>query len=65
MQLLAIRTRIFKPRDDLVSVVMKSLRTHDIALEDHDILAISSKVVASTEARIVLLGEISPSEAAR
>ena len=65
MQLLAIRTQIFKPGDDLVSVVMKSLRTHDIALEDHDILAISSKVVASTEARIVLLGEISPSEAAR
>jgi len=65
MQLLAIRTQIFKPGDDLVSIVVKSLRTHDIALEDHDILAISSKVVASTEGRIVLLSEISPSEAAR
>jgi len=65
MQVLAIRTRIFKPRDDLVSIVVKSLRTHDIELEDHDILVISSKVVASTEERMVSLREIQPSERAR
>jgi len=65
MQVLAIRTQIFKPGDDLVSFVVKSLRERDIELKNGDILAISSKVVASAEKRIVSLREIRPSEKAR
>jgi len=65
MQVLAVRTHIFKSGDDLVSTVVKSLREHDIELKNGDILAISSKVVASTERRIVSLREIQPSEKAR
>ncbi len=65
MQVLAIRTQIFKPRDNLVSIVTKSLREHDIELEDGDILAISSKVISSAERRIISLREIQPSEKAR
>ena len=65
MQVLAVRTHVFKSGDDLVSIVVKSLREHDIELKNGDILAISSKVVASTERRIVSLREIQPSEKAR
>ena len=65
MQVLAIRTRIFKPGDDLVSIVVESLRERDIELRNGDILAISSKVVASAERRIISLREIHPSEKAK
>jgi coenzyme F420-0:L-glutamate ligase len=65
MQVLAIRTQIFKPGDDLVSIVVKSLRERAIELKNGDILAISSKVVASAEKRVVSLREIQPSEKAR
>lgn len=65
MQVLAIRTQIFKPGDNLVSVVVKYLRERNIELRDGDILAISSKAVASVEKRIVSLREIQPSKRAR
>lgn len=65
MQVLAIRTQIFKPGDDLVSIVVKSLREHGMKLRNGDVLAISSKVVASAEKRIVSLKEIQPSKKAR
>lgn len=65
MQVLAIRTQIFKPGDDLISIVVKSLQERDIELKNGDILAISSKVIASTEKRVVSLREIQPSEKAR
>lgn len=65
MQVLAIRTKIFKSGDDLVSIVVISLQAHGVELKDRDILAISSKVVASAESRIASLREIQPSEKAR
>jgi len=65
MHVLAIRTKIFKSGDDLVSIVVKSLQAHGVELKDRDILAISSKVVASVENRIVSLREIQPSEKAK
>ena len=65
MQVLAIRTQIFKPGDNLVSIVVKSLQEHYMELKNGDILAISSKAVASAEKRIVSLRGIQPSEKAR
>lgn len=65
MQVLAIRTKIFKSGDDLVSIVEESLQAHGVELKDGDVLAISSKVVASTENRIASLREIQPSKKAR
>jgi len=49
----------------LVSIVVESLRERDVELKNGDILAISSKVVASAEKRVVSLREIHPSEKAR
>lgn len=65
MQVLAIRTQIFKSGDNLVSIIVESLRGRDIELKNGDILAISSKVVASAEKRVVSLREIQPSKEAR
>jgi len=65
VQVLAIRTQIFKLGDDLVPIIVKSLRERDIELRDGDVLAISSKAISSVENRIVSLREIQPSEKAR
>jgi len=65
MQVVAIRTQIFKPGDDLVPVIIESLRERDIELRDGDVLAISSKAISSVENCIVSLREIQPSERAR
>jgi len=65
MQVLAIQTRIFKPGEDLVSVVVESLRERSTELKDGDILAISSKVVSTVDGRIVSLKEIQPSKRAK
>lgn len=61
MYVVAIRTPITKKEDDLVTIVLKSLKEHKIELEDGDILAISSKMLSS----MISLREVSPSKKAR
>lgn len=65
MHVLAIRTPIIKRGDDLVNIVLKSLKEHQVELEDGDVLAISSKMIATAERRTVSLRGVSPSEEAR
>lgn len=65
MNVLAIRTQIVKQEDDLVAIVSKSLKEHNVELEDGDILALSSKVVATAEKRVISLRGVFPSEEAR
>lgn len=65
MYALAIRTPILKRKDDLVTIVLESLKERKVELKEGDILAISSKAIAAVEARIVSLEKVFPSEEAK
>jgi len=62
--LLAVPTRIIKPHDDIVTVLLDSLDQHKLTLENEDILVIASKVIATAENRLQKLNEITPSQEA-
>lgn len=59
--LLAVPTRIIKPHDDIVTVLLDSLDRNHLTLKNEDILVIASKVIATTENRLRKLNEITPS----
>jgi len=65
MRLYAVRTRVVKPGDNLVEVVLEALREQHLKLEDNDILALASKIVAYSQGRVVALSGVKPSEKAR
>jgi coenzyme F420-0:L-glutamate ligase len=54
-----------KPSDNLVEVVLESLRAQQLSLEDNDILALASKIVSYSQGRIVKLSEVKPSAKAK
>ncbi len=64
MQLFGIRTRLIKPRDDLVKVILDAVNGQGLTIEDGDILAVASKAVATVQGRMVKLSSIRPSERA-
>ncbi len=64
VQLFAIRTRIIKPGDSLVDVILEGMEEQNVALEDGDVLAVPSKAVATAQRRVVRLNAITPSEEA-
>jgi len=65
MRLCPVRTRVVKPGDNLVEVVLEALRKQHLKLEDNDILALTSKIVAYSQGRVVTLSGVKPSEKAR
>jgi coenzyme F420-0:L-glutamate ligase len=65
MRLYAVKTRITKTGDDTVEVILQSLQEQDLKLEDNDILAVTSKIIACAEGRVVKLSDVKPSERAR
>ena len=64
MQVIALKTALIKPNDDLVAALIQAVERHGLKLNDGDILAISSKVVASTDGRIVKMKAVSVSRRA-
>jgi len=64
MQIFAIKTPLIKPKDDLVTILLQALQRGSLELENRDVLAISSKAVASADGRVVELKAISPSRRA-
>lgn len=64
MQLFKIHTGLIKPNQDIINVIIHSLDTSQINIEDNDILAITSKIVALSQGRIVKLEEVKPSDLA-
>ncbi len=64
MQIFAIKTPLIKPKDDLVTVLLEALQKESLELENRDVLAISSKAVASADGRLIELKTISPSRRA-
>ena len=65
MRLYAVKTRIIKMGEDPVEVIMKSLQEQNLQLEDNDILAVTSKIIAYAENRVARLSDIQPSEKAK
>ncbi len=64
MQLFGIRTRLIKPGDNLVKVILDAVNGQGLTIEDRDILAVASKAVATVQGRMVKLSSIKPSEGA-
>jgi len=65
MRLYAVKTRIIKTGDDTVEVILESLREQNLNLENNDVLAITSKIIACAEGRIVKLSDVKPSDRAK
>jgi len=65
LELFAVKTRVVKVGDNLVDLIVESLKAQDLRLEDKDVLAITSKIVSYSEGRIAQLGEVKPSDDAR
>jgi len=65
MRLYAVKTRIIKTDDNIVEVILESLKGQKLYLEDRDILAITSKIIAYVEGRLVKLSDVKPSDEAK
>ncbi|MEM0358943.1 MAG: coenzyme F420-0:L-glutamate ligase [Candidatus Hadarchaeales archaeon] len=64
VKLIGIRTPLVKPGDHLPSLLLRALRKAG-GLRNHDILILSSKVVATAQGRLVKLSEVKPSSRAK
>ncbi|MFQ6123480.1 MAG: coenzyme F420-0:L-glutamate ligase [Candidatus Heimdallarchaeota archaeon] len=62
--LLAIQTRLIKPLDNIIDVLMTSLGKQNITIENGDILVIASKVISTVENRFYRLTEVTVSQKA-
>lgn len=65
MRLYAVKTEIVKIGDNIVEAALKSLEKQHLQLEDNDILAVTSKIVAYAEGRVAELTDIETSDKAR
>jgi coenzyme F420-0:L-glutamate ligase/coenzyme F420-1:gamma-L-glutamate ligase len=61
MRLFAIKTPLIKPQDNLVRILLQSLRNQDLVLDNGDVVAVSSKAVAFAQGRLAKLAAIPPS----
>lgn len=65
MQVLAIKTPLIQPKDDIVNTVMEAMKTQGLEFLDGDILAVSSKIVSFAEGRLAKLSHVKPSNKAK
>jgi len=65
MQLFGIPTKMIMPGDDLVEIILEAMKSQGLELQDGDLLAVASKVVAVTENRLVRLSTVKPSKKAK
>jgi F420-0:gamma-glutamyl ligase len=64
MELYGIKTPLIKPGDNIVELLVKSMREIDFALQDGDIIVLAESAVATAENRIINLKDIKPSKKA-
>lgn len=64
MKLYAVKTKKVDICDDLVETVIEALKKQNLHLEDNDVLAFASKIVAYAEGRVARLSDVEPSEKA-
>jgi len=65
MQLFRVSTKLIKQGDNLVKIILDALDKQKLAIEDGDLLAVTSKVVATVERRLKKLSSVEPSEKAK
>jgi len=65
MQLFGVRTRLVKPNDDLVGIILEALTRQGLTIDDGDVLVFASKVVSMVQGRLARLDTISPSGEAK
>jgi coenzyme F420-0:L-glutamate ligase len=65
MRLYAVKTPTIKIGDDPVEVILQSLKEQNLQLEDNDILAVTSKIIAYAEGRVAKLSSFKPSDRAK
>jgi coenzyme F420-0:L-glutamate ligase/coenzyme F420-1:gamma-L-glutamate ligase len=65
MKLYALKTEEVKTGDNVVQVALNALKKQNLQLENNDILAFTSKIIAYAEGRLIRLDEVEPSEKAR
>lgn len=61
LELYPIKTPVIREGDDLVDIILESIDSAGLSLEDGDIIAIADKVVAISDGRVIDYREISPS----
>src|SRR3972149_10118956 len=56
---------LIRAGDDLASLILSSLSSAGVALQDQDVIVLGQKIVSKAEGRLRNLAEVSPGEAAR
>ena len=56
---------LIRPGDNLTEILLNSLQTAKVNLEDGDILVLAQKIVSKAEGRLVNLATIKPSKIGR
>lgn len=65
MRVIPVQTPLIKPREDAVTIILNQIRRLGEKMEERDVLAVASKVIATSQGRLVDLGEVEPSSEAR
>jgi coenzyme F420-0:L-glutamate ligase/coenzyme F420-1:gamma-L-glutamate ligase len=65
MRLYAVKMKIIGHKDDLADIIIEAINEQGLKLEDNDILALTSKVIAHVENRLVKLSEVKSSRKAK
>jgi len=65
MQLFGIHTKLIKPGDNIVDAILEAANGQKLTIADGDLLAIASKVVATSQRRLKKLNSVKPSQEAR
>jgi len=65
MRLFAIKTGLLKTGNNLADAILESLKAQQLQLEDDDILALTSKIVAYAQNRLIELSDVKPSLTAK
>jgi len=65
LKVFAVKTPLVKPGDDLASIILRSIQKSNLKLDNGDILAVSSKIVAVANKRLLRLKDVSPSNPAK
>lgn len=65
MELFGIHTKLIKPEDNLLNTILEALNKQELKIEDGDVLAIASKVVATIQNQQKRLDSTRPSEKAK
>ncbi len=65
MQLFGIRTELLRPGTDIVHVILEAIENQGLKIENGDILATSSKALATVQNRLKMLSSVTPSSTAK